>query len=600
MRKENTISNIYLFIILKFSLLTLLNHCKNVSINILVVIFTVSNVLSASEKGIQHPYVTTATIATFKAMTETPDMVHVSGYHSANDGAFGSLFFKLVDSGIDNGGTIIKTIHGVYKLQYSGYINIKWFGAKKNSTNTTPIINLILNSFNLIDSTVANTISTSGGKSVNIYIPNDGVYLISSPLIVLKDNVTILGDNFSGSALKVTKNGYIKVGHSSGNNKTDKNVKNFNMLNIALHADSSHLPVDTTVLNLDMVSFSSIKKVYIRDLSAPSNALNGLRVNAAQFCTFEDLSISNFSKHSLIIDDTSKNGWASELKFENCNIVGGNNTHKKAHNASIVLITRSITGLSDIPSTNINFKSCHIGNYGSSLDGIGRTIVKSIHNGYKQLFRQLTFENVLFEHGITSVDVNTNGTISFDNCYFLGTSKEVSTNGIIANGPTRVNVNNCGFRSFSTLITCKNLFLSGYIKTSQYNNILGSGTKVFDYPNTSNLPMLKGVVTNIPEGSTTCKVSLGHAQDIRIGQINAMANWNTNVFVKNLYIENDGGDYIVEFGLTTPRPVFPSKPYMGIKKGTTIPTKINNSYSLYFNIEISGNSFVRYDLWNKL
>jgi len=48
------------------------------------------------------------TIADLRAMTEKPDTVYVTGYHIAGDGAFGSHFFKRVDSaGIDNTGTII-------------------------------------------------------------------------------------------------------------------------------------------------------------------------------------------------------------------------------------------------------------------------------------------------------------------------------------------------------------------------------------------------------------------------------------------------------------------------------------------------------------
>jgi len=73
------------------------------------------------------------TIADLRAMTEKPDTVYVTGYHIAGDGAFGSHFFKRVDSaGIDNTGTIIVP-NGVttyyYALQYEGAVNVKWFGA---------------------------------------------------------------------------------------------------------------------------------------------------------------------------------------------------------------------------------------------------------------------------------------------------------------------------------------------------------------------------------------------------------------------------------------------------------------------------------------
>jgi hypothetical protein len=60
-------------------------------------------------------------------MTELPSTVWVTGYHTANDGAFGSHFFRLAtDTGqVDNGGTIIRTVNGVYELQYDGAVNVK-------------------------------------------------------------------------------------------------------------------------------------------------------------------------------------------------------------------------------------------------------------------------------------------------------------------------------------------------------------------------------------------------------------------------------------------------------------------------------------------
>jgi hypothetical protein len=73
------------------------------------------------------------TIADLRLMTTTPSNVYVTGYHTANDGAFGSHFFRLAtDTGqVDNGGTIIRTVNGVYELQYSGAVNVKWFGAEE-------------------------------------------------------------------------------------------------------------------------------------------------------------------------------------------------------------------------------------------------------------------------------------------------------------------------------------------------------------------------------------------------------------------------------------------------------------------------------------
>jgi hypothetical protein len=81
-------------------------------------------------------------------MTTTPANVYITGYHTANDGAFGSNFFKLAtDTGqVDNGGTIIRTVNGVYELQYDGAVNVEWFGASSTKTDNQVYIQKAMDS----------------------------------------------------------------------------------------------------------------------------------------------------------------------------------------------------------------------------------------------------------------------------------------------------------------------------------------------------------------------------------------------------------------------------------------------------------------------
>jgi len=82
-------------------------------------------------------------------MTITPSTVYVTGYHTANDGAFGSHFYRLAtDTGqVDNSGTIIRAVNGVYELQYSGAVNVKWFGTDSTAgVDNSTIIQTVLNS----------------------------------------------------------------------------------------------------------------------------------------------------------------------------------------------------------------------------------------------------------------------------------------------------------------------------------------------------------------------------------------------------------------------------------------------------------------------
>lgn len=84
------------------------------------------------------------TIADLKNISHPDNTVWVSGYHTKNDGAFGSHIFRLKGvktTETDNGGTvIIATIGGVeyvYELQYDGAVNVKWFGVKGDFNPTS-------------------------------------------------------------------------------------------------------------------------------------------------------------------------------------------------------------------------------------------------------------------------------------------------------------------------------------------------------------------------------------------------------------------------------------------------------------------------------
>jgi len=102
----------------------------------------------------------TSTIASLRTMVEIPNTVYVTGYTTANDNAFGSNFFKWNPTSTiaDNGGTIIKltgTLTGRYELQYSGAVNVKWFGAVGDgiADDTVALSACFSNSNNIIGNT---------------------------------------------------------------------------------------------------------------------------------------------------------------------------------------------------------------------------------------------------------------------------------------------------------------------------------------------------------------------------------------------------------------------------------------------------------------
>ena len=69
-------------------------------------------------------------------------MVFVEGYHLPNDGGGGFFVYDANKSGIDNKGTVING----WVRQYSGPVNVKWFGAKSDGTNTVDAIQAAINS----------------------------------------------------------------------------------------------------------------------------------------------------------------------------------------------------------------------------------------------------------------------------------------------------------------------------------------------------------------------------------------------------------------------------------------------------------------------
>ena len=137
---------------------------------------------------------TVDTVAALRSMTSVPEYVYASGYHTKNDGAFGSHFYRLAtDTGqVDNGGTIIRTVNGVYELQYSEAVNVKWFGAKST----------LEGGYDDFDSVSAIQGALDTAYSSEVYFPA-GRYKISVPLVVDSNRHQTLtgvdGGNVSGA-----------------------------------------------------------------------------------------------------------------------------------------------------------------------------------------------------------------------------------------------------------------------------------------------------------------------------------------------------------------------------------------------------------------
>ena len=154
-----------------------------------------------NDASLMHPV---DTIADLRNETGKYKYVYVTGYHTKDDGAFGSNIFVWDENSTetDNGGTIIKcttVTTGRYRLKYSGDVNVKWFGAKGDGVkDDTSAIQAALT-----------FVGVSGGR---VYFPR-GTYIIAGGgttyvfELIDYNNISICGDGAGNTVIKVADNG---------------------------------------------------------------------------------------------------------------------------------------------------------------------------------------------------------------------------------------------------------------------------------------------------------------------------------------------------------------------------------------------------------
>jgi hypothetical protein len=80
-----------------------------------------------------------AELKTYLGNETTRKAIEVLGYYAENDGGGGTFYWDDTSSDTDNGGTVIKPtaagITGRWHRVYSGYVNVRWFGAKGDDSN---------------------------------------------------------------------------------------------------------------------------------------------------------------------------------------------------------------------------------------------------------------------------------------------------------------------------------------------------------------------------------------------------------------------------------------------------------------------------------
>ncbi|WP_294733574.1 hypothetical protein [uncultured Flavobacterium sp.] len=132
-------------------------------------------------------------------------LVYVKGYFNPGDGGEGFFVFKSASTQQDNLGTVFRsdfTSEGKWIRQYSGYMNVGYFGVQKGWANPVSGFSNSDRIQNMIDYASSYSSSSTEGlsqyneeKDVTIFFPN-GIYYIDKSLI-LKDEIRILGSTAS-------------------------------------------------------------------------------------------------------------------------------------------------------------------------------------------------------------------------------------------------------------------------------------------------------------------------------------------------------------------------------------------------------------------
>lgn len=391
------------------------------------------------------------TLANMRAMNELPETVWCSGYHSKNDGAFGSHFFRL--KGVkttedDNGGTVIIISVGgsdyVYELQYSGTVNVKWFGAKLDgSIGDTAIIQTIL------------------GFAKNIYMPS-GTYKPDATLSVFNSLVKVYGEckidltgkNFPAFTLGQKENGTVVASAIIG-----------------VTIDLPHFFGDRT-LGSSAVFFRKCSTSYIKnsvmwelDYAIGGDGLVGSYEALA--CAFDKLDIRfcNFGVY-----DTT--GFLQASSFKDCRIEGN-------LKSGVVL-----------NSKNVDFYSCTIeGNNSSLISGLSEVNFHSLAQRID--FNSCYMESVSGVHTFfnesrtLNLNLNKGAYYREDALYLVGGNITLNTGSINLDGcllsPTFAGVYNATFSGDSILIAngvrgFTNKFLVGTTFTA------GATYSIYDRP----------------------------------------------------------------------------------------------------------------------
>jgi len=346
------------------------------------------------------------TIADLQAATGIESsVVYVRGYYSDGDGGEGLFYYDANDTtSTDNGGTIIVDADGKrWKRPVSGWVNVKWFGAKgDNASDDTLAIQSAIDSLELSLTDPTQARFSIPGQGGTVYFPK-GAYVITSTLRI-GEGIRLLGEE-TATRLEFAftdtfgRGIILRWEDFNGGNDPEGYTRNVyfenltfaarhvQSLNSLAHFLSLHFGIEITFRN---VRFSGV------------NNVSYVLVNGIEFSKCMNINIDNavFDNGWSAIRTSLLNGatWSLNLsKFSSLFLYGMESTPIILDNSSDVVIDNiKVEGYNNTATTNYGFNigasssrisvvGINVGgdkqDYGIVVDGNNNTIVGGAVSG---------------------------------------------------------------------------------------------------------------------------------------------------------------------------------------------------------------------------
>lgn len=294
--------------------------------------------------------------------------IYVKGYFKPGDGGEGFFLFKSSNTQQDNYGIIFRsnfTSEGKWVRQYSGYMNVGYFGVQRQWVTPYPGFSNSDRIQNMIDYASSNDIANEG-DDITIFFPS-GQYFIDKTL-TLKDEIIILGSSASHLTNKGDEYDYMFVLGESA-------VTKLRMENLFINCNQSQSTKKEGVGGIHIKGINPapgglwdavFRNIIIRDPNRPAIFLEGGDAATAyeypnQFIVFDNVRAQRrFPDHPAL----KMTGQNANYTFLNCEF---RNADDEVIDGACIHISSVVSGANAISFINSGFGG--YSRYGAIIEG---------------------------------------------------------------------------------------------------------------------------------------------------------------------------------------------------------------------------------------